>query len=106
MNDIGALDLYLYDFQVTPVMAEMNESKKRIMTTALETYIDYLKWQLTEDAITSEPLDLEELQDEQEEIDAIRTIEDVKKEIEILRKWHKDIPDELIREYNSLKNKV
>lgn len=106
MNDIGALDLYLYDFKVTPVMAEMNASKKMIMTTALEAYIDYLKWQLTEDAITSEPLDLEELQDEQEAIDAIRTIEDVEKEIAILRKWHKDIPDELIREYNSLKNKV
>ncbi len=106
MNDIGALDLYLYDFKVTPVMAEMNASKKMIMTTSLEAYIDYLKWQLTEDAITSEPLDLEELQDEQEAIDAIRTIEDVEKEIAILRKWHKDIPDELIREYNSLKNKV
>ena len=103
MNDIGALDLYLYDFQVTPVMAEMNASKKMIMTTALEAYIDYLKWLLTEDAITSEPLDLEELQEEQEEIAPKRTIEDVEMEIAILRKWHKDIPDELIREYNSLK---
>lgn len=103
MNDIEALDLYLYDFQVTPVMAEMNASKKMIMTTALEAYIDYLKWLLTEDAITSEPLDLEELQEEQEEIVPKRTIDDVEMEIAILRKWNKDIPDELIREYNSLK---
>ena len=41
-----------------------------IMTTALEAYIDYLKWQLTEDAITSEPVDLEELQDEIEAINS------------------------------------
>ena len=103
MNDIEALDLYLYDFQVTPVMAEMNASKKMIMTTALEAYINYLKWLLTEDAIVSEPVDLEELQENLEEISVKRTIEDVELEISILRKWNKDIPDELIREYNSLR---
>jgi len=105
MNDIGALELYLYDFQVTPAMAEMNSAKKMIMTSALEAYINYLKWQLSEDAIVTDPVDIEELQEKQEEIVPKRTIEDVELEISVLRKWNMDIPDELMREYMSLKKK-
>jgi hypothetical protein len=105
MNDIGALELYLYDFQVTPAMAEMNSAKKMIMTSALEAYINYLKWQLSEDAIVADPVDIEELQEKQEEIVPKRTIEDVELEISVLQKWNMDIPDELMREYMSLKKK-
>ena len=104
MDDLGTLELYLYDFKVDPVKAEMDAAKKMIMTTSLEAYINYLKWRLSEDVILSEPVDLEELQEEQEEITAKRTLDVVEMEISILRKWNKDIPDELIREYVALKN--
>ena len=105
MNDIGALELYLYDFQVTPAMAEMNSVKKMIMTSALEAYINYLRWQLSEDTIVSDPVDIDELQKKQEEIAPKRSIEDVELEISVFRKWNMDIPDELMREYMALKKK-
>lgn len=103
MNDIDTLELYLYDFRVDPVKAEIDTAKKMIMTTSLEAYINFLKWRLTEDVIISEPVDLEELQEKQDEIPAKRTLDDVELEISILKKWGKDIPDELIREYLALK---
>ena len=105
MNDIGALELYLYDFQVTPAMAEMNTAKKMIMTSSLEAYINYLKWQLSENAIVSDPVDLDDLQDQQEEIAPKRSIADVELEISVLRKWNMDIPDALMQEYVALKKK-
>lgn len=105
ITDIGALELYLYDFQVTPAMAEMNSTKKMIMTSSLEAYINYLKWQLTEDDIATDPIDIDELQEKQEVIAPERTFEVVEMEISVLRKWNMDIPDELMREYVTLKKK-
>ena len=103
MNDIDALELYLYDFQMMPVMAELNTVKKSIMTTALQAYIDYLKWKQTDEALLSEPVDLEELQEKQSEIKSQRTLADVELEISVLKKWHMDIPEELLLEYEQLK---
>ncbi len=103
MTDIGALELYLYDFQVTPVMAEMNTAKKMIMTSSLETYINYLKWRQTDDAIATNPVDIDNMQEEQEEIAPERSIADVELEISVFKKWNKDIPDELLQEYADLK---
>ena len=84
-------------------MAEMNSAKKMIMTSALEAYINYLKWQLSEDAIVADSVDIDELQEKQEEIAPKRSIDDVELEISVLRKWNMDIPDELMREYMALK---
>lgn len=103
MNDIDALELYLYDFQMMPVMAELNTVKKSIMTTALQAYIDYLKWKQTDEALLSEPVNLEELQEKQSEIKSQRTLADVELEISVLKKWHMDIPEELLLEYEQLK---
>lgn len=102
MDDIGALELYLYDFQVTPAMAEMNIAKKMIMTSSLEAYINYLKWQQLEDNAIA---DFEEPQEKKPEIAPQRKLQDVELEISILRKWNMDIPDELIQEYVALKKK-
>ena len=75
------------------------------MTSALEAYINYLRWQLSEDAIVTDPVDIDELQEKQEEIAPKRSIKDVELEISVFRKWIMDIPDELMREYMTLKKK-
>ena len=47
--------------------------------------------------------DLEELQEKQPEIKPQRTLADVELEISVLKKWHMDIPEELLQEYEQLK---
>ena len=102
MNNIGGLELYLYDFQSSPVMAELNTVKKSIMTEALSLYIDYLKWRETDDTeVLPDTFDLDQ-EDAEAETTPTRTLAEVEAEISIFRKWNRDVPEELLEEYQKL----
>lgn len=102
MNSIGALELYLYDFKSSPVMAEINTVKKNIMTEALSLYIDYLKWRESDDTeVLPDTFDLDQ-EDAEAETAPTRTLAEVEAEINIFRKWNRDVPEELLEEYQKL----
>lgn len=102
MNSIGALELYLYDFKSSPVMAEINTVKKNIMTEALSLYIDYLKWRESDDTeVLPDTFDLEK-EDAAAETAPTRTLAEVEAEINIFRKWNRDVPEGLLEEYQKL----
>lgn len=102
MEDISELELYLYDFNVNPVIAEINTAKNKIMTEALEYYINYLEWRVADGALEIEDARINEIADNDIEEIPPRSIEEVEMEIKILRKWGKDVPEELLNEYKSL----
>ena len=102
MEDMAELELYLYDFNVTPVIVEINTAKNNIMTEALEYYINYLEWRVADGALEIEDARVNEITDNDIEEIPPRSIEEVEMEIKILRKWGKDVPEELLKEYKSL----
>ncbi len=103
IEDKGRLELYLHDIRVTPVMSELNTAKKDILTNALERYIDYLSWRESDDAGIIDLDDVDSYKEEQTEIVPDRTLEVVEQEINVFRKWNRDIPEELLEEYELLK---
>ena len=105
MENISELELYLYDFNINPVIVEINTAKNRIMTDALDYYINYLEWRQEEGALEIQNAEPEEIPTHIIEETPSRTLEEVEMEIKILRKWSKDIPDELLQEYNRLSTK-
>lgn len=105
MNSIGALELYLYDFKSSPVMAELNTVKKNIMTEALSLYIDYLKWRDADDTELQPDTIEQESEDTETETAPVRTLSEVEAEINIFRKWNRDVPEELLEEYQKLLGK-
>lgn len=104
MENIGALELYLFDFQSSPVMAELNTVKRNIMTDALTLYIDYLKWRESDGIdITANIAETDSDIQDTEPVPA-RSLQEVETEINIFRKWNRDVPEELLEEYQRLLN--
>ena len=102
MDDIGALELYLFDFQSDPTMAELNVAKNKIMTSALELYIAFLQWRNTEESeLEDYPEPEGDITASQKE-DERRTLKQVELEISIFQKWDRDIPEGLLKEYRDL----
>ena len=102
MENIGALELYLFDFQTSPVMAELNTVKRNIMTDALSLYIDYLKWRESDGIdITANIAETDTDIQDTEPVPA-RSLQEVETEINIFRKWNRDVPEELLEEYQRL----
>lgn len=102
MENIGALELYLFDFQSSPVMAELNTVKRNIMTDALSLYIDYLKWRESDGIdITANIAETDTDIQDTEPVPA-RSLQEVETEINIFRKWNRDVPEELLEEYQRL----
>ena len=102
MENIGALELYLYDFHSSPVMAELNTVKRNIMTDALTLYIDYLKWRESDGIDITANIADTDIQDT-EPVPA-RSLQEFETEINIFRKWNRDVPEELLEEYQRLLN--
>ncbi len=102
LDDIGALELYLFDFQSDPAMAELNAAKSKVMTTFLELYISFLQWRNSEEAALEDYPELEEHSAPVAEDSEQRTLEQVELEISIFQKWDRDIPDGLMKEYQRL----
>lgn len=102
MENIGALELYLFDFHSSPVMAELNTVKRNIMTDALILYIDYLKWRESDGIDITANIADADIQDT-EPVPA-RSLQEVETEINIFRKWNRDVPEELLEEYQRLLN--
>lgn len=105
MNNIESLELYLYDFKSSPVMAELNTVKKNIMTEALSLYIDYLKWRESDDTELQPDTFEQEPEDTETETAPTRSLSEVEAEINIFRKWNRDVPEELLEEYQKLREK-
>lgn len=105
MDNIGLLELYQYDFQSTPVMAELNSVKGNIMTYSLGLYIDYLKWRQTEEIPVDDITTEDSSQESDVEVSPKRSIFEVENEINIFKKWNRDVPEELLEEYRSLGGK-
>jgi superfamily II DNA or RNA helicase len=104
MENIGALELYLFDFQSSPVMAELNTVKRNIMTDALTLYIDYLKWRESDGIeITTNIAETDSDIQDTEPVPA-RSLQEVETEINIFRKWNRDVPEGLLEEYQRLLN--
>lgn len=102
MENIGALELYLFDFQTSPIMAELNTVKRNIMTDALSLYIDYLKWRESDGIdITANIAETDTDIQDTEPVPA-RSLQEVETEINIFRKWNRDVPEELLEEYQRL----
>ena len=102
MENIGALELYLFDFQSSPVMAELNTVKRNIMTDALSLYIDYLKWRESDGIdITANIAETDTDIQDTEPVPA-RSLQEVETEINIFRKWNRDVPEELLEEHQRL----
>lgn len=102
MENIGALELYLFDFQTSPVMAELNTVKRNIMTDVLSLYIDYLKWRESDGIdITANIAETDTDIQDTEPVPA-RSLQEVETEINIFRKWNRDVPEELLEEYQRL----
>ena len=62
----------------------------------------FLKWRSEEGSVEIQNTDPDEIQNAIHEETPPRTIEEVEMEIKILRKWGKDVPKELLKEYKSL----
>lgn len=105
MNNIGALELYLYDFQSAPVMAELDTVKDKIMTEALGLYIEYLRWHQSDAAEFPHLPDEKELIIEDPESAPCRSLEEVETEVNIFKKWNRDVPEKLLEEYQRLLRK-
>lgn len=102
MENIGALELYLFDFQSSHVMAELNTVKRNIMTDALSLYIDYLKWRESDGIdITANIAETDTDIQDTEPVPA-RSLQEVETEINIFRKWNRDVPEELLEEHQRL----
>lgn len=104
MDNIEALELYYEDFRITPVMIELNMAKKNILTDTLGLYIDYLKWRKCDEEATHSvefgnysPV---------EDTSTQRSIAEVENEINIFKKWNRDVPGELLSEYHRLCSKT
>ena len=80
----------------------MNTAKNNIMTEALEYYINYLEWRVADGALIIEDARVNDISNDDIEEIPPRSIEEVEMEIKILRKWGKDVPEELLKEYKSL----
>lgn len=103
VNDIKVIELYLYEFEVNPVIRELDEAKNNNITEALKVYSSYLKWREEQASIIAEDIVVD--YSSQKEETPTRSLEDVELEIKILKKWGKDVPDELLNEYNILSAK-
>ena len=102
MDDIGAFELYLFDFQSDPTMAELNVAKNKIMTSALELYIAFLQWRNAEESELEDYPEPEEDFAATQKEDERRTLKQVELEISIFQKWDRDIPEGLLKEYRDL----
>lgn len=72
------------------------------MTYAMEEYIGYLKWRDSDNcSIVPEDIAEQSIPVEEEPI-PLRSIAEVEAEINIFKKWNRDVPDELLDEYNRL----
>ena len=104
MENIGALELYLYDFQSSPVMAELNTVKRNIMTDALTLYVDYLKWRESDGIDINTNIAETDSDTQDTEPVPARSLQEVETEINIFRKWNRDVPEELLEEHQRLRN--
>ena len=105
MDEVSELELYLYDFQISPVIIELDTIKGNIMTESLKHYIDYLKWRDCDNNILFDNEYNEEQQDDSIINNQSRTLAEVEMEMNVFRKWNKDIPEELIQEFKKLSTK-
>lgn len=105
MDEVSELELYLYDFQISPDIIELDTIKGNIMTESLKHYIDYLKWRDCDNNILFDNEYNEEQQDDSIINNQSRTLAEVEMEMNVFRKWNKDIPEELIQEFKKLSTK-
>lgn len=101
LDNISALELYLEDMRISPMMAELDSVKKNIMTECLSLYLDFLRWRLDEKV----DIPVEPEESNHDENISRQTLAEIEKEISIFKKWNQDVPEALMDEYIKLKSR-
>ena len=105
IDDIASLELYLQDFDGDLAISGINKQRRNILTSSLATYIEYQKW--VEAGRLEEEFDIaEEAPNGRTNIEDApkRSLEEVKAEIAIFKKYNSTIPQPLLQELDDIIN--
>lgn len=105
IDDLPTIELYRQEFSEDAMMSEINERRRSILTESLERYEEFIRWVLDgrpESVFCSPDVFVEE-GEMIAETDK-RSIEEVRAEIEIFKKYGSKVPDVLMKELESLLN--
>lgn len=105
IDDISSLELYMQDFDGDLAISGINKQRRNILTSSLATYIEFQKW--VEAGRPEEEFDMtEDDTDERSNIEDApkRSLEEVKAEIAIFKKYNSTIPQPLLQELDDIIN--
>jgi hypothetical protein len=105
IDDIASLELYLQDFDGDLAISGINKQRRNILTSSLATDIEYQKW--VETGRLEEEFDIaEEATNGRTNIEDApkRSLEEVKAEIAIFKKYNSTIPQPLLQELDDIIN--
>ena len=99
------MELYLQEFEGDELMSEFDSRRRNILTSSLSKYLKYVQWVMEgrPDSAFEHP---EGLEDENGSIQAApkRSLEEVKAEIAIFKKYDSKVPEVLLQELETLLN--
>lgn len=105
VDDLPTLELYLQEFEGDALMSEFDSRRRNILTSSLSKYLKYVQWVMDgrPDIVFEHP---ECLEDENDSIQAApkRSLEEVKAEIAIFKKYDSKVPEILLQELETLLN--
>ena len=103
IDDLPTLDLYKQEFEGDALMSEFDSKRKNILTASLAKYLDFVQW-----VADGRPDCIFEISTySEEETTSIqdaprRSLEEVKAEIAIFKKYDSKVPDILLQELETL----
>lgn len=105
IDDLSTIELYRQEFAGDALMSEINERRRSILTESLVRYEEYIRWikdERPDDAfcISEQLVPIEEVVEEPHK----RSIEEVRGEIAIFKKYGSKVPEVLMKELESLLN--
>lgn len=103
IDDLPTLDLYKQEFEGDALMSEFDSKRKNILTASLAKYLDFVQW-----VADGRPDCIFEISTYSEEettsiqVAPRRSLEEVKAEIAIFKKYDSKVPDILLQELETL----
>ena len=103
MEDVGSLELYMQDFEGDLAISGINKQRRNVLTSALSRYIEYVKWVADGKPDEYFSSGSEEIFSQTEFVEAPkRSLDEVKAEIAIFKKYNTTVPEVLLKELESL----
>lgn len=102
-NDRKMLELYLQDFRFDAAMSDFNNARSNAFIEVFDSYIKYLRWVEKDRA---ENIVFDNLLSNFLNLTPARTIDDVLTEIELFRKHGHQVPETLLKEYESFSKEL